>query len=113
VGKVCSQADYETISSAWFSTGAAEQYAEQGSLSLNHNPVASYSDRLESAEHARNRLDMLARDGWRCRICGCSDRPLEAHHQHYGWVGTAREVDSLVSLCSAFEVAPEVITTRR
>jgi 5-methylcytosine-specific restriction endonuclease McrA len=52
-------------------------------------------------EWQANRLEALARDGYRCRFSGCN-RPAEVvHHKAGRRVADANRLDRLVSLCDA------------
>jgi hypothetical protein len=39
------------------------------------------------------------RDGYRCRLCNASDRPLNAHHRTYRAARRMTVVDDLTTLC--------------
>lgn len=42
-----------------------------------------YLEKLKDPRWQKLRLEIFERDGWKCRNCGASDKPLHAHHLHY------------------------------
>jgi 5-methylcytosine-specific restriction endonuclease McrA len=43
----------------------------------------SYSEKLKDPRWQKKRLEILERDGWACRFCGCKEKTLHAHHTIY------------------------------
>lgn len=43
----------------------------------------SYADELRKPLWQRKRLEIMARDEWRCTGCQAEDKPLHVHHQRY------------------------------
>lgn len=43
----------------------------------------TYSEKLKDPRWQKKRLEVLTRDEWRCRSCGCEDKTLHVHHHHY------------------------------
>lgn len=43
----------------------------------------TYSDLLRDPRWQRCRLEILSRDGFRCRFCSAADRELHVHHCYY------------------------------
>ncbi len=98
-----SEQQYREISSLWYSSGAHDQYQEEGKLTTNSRKVP-YLDHVASPEFARVRLATFSRDGWRCSICGTADETLQSHHEVYaalndGTQGGKEEVRSCRTLC--------------
>ena len=62
----------------------------------------SYRRLLRDPRWQRKRLEVLSRDGWRCRECGAKDRELQVHHERYVPGGMPWDVPSawLVTLCT-------------
>ena len=42
-----------------------------------------YSEQLKSPHWQRKRLEVLERDGFKCRECKCSNKELHIHHGYY------------------------------
>jgi 5-methylcytosine-specific restriction endonuclease McrA len=64
-----------------------------------HPPVTRYERYLATAHWRRVRRLVLARDGHRCRQCGCS-HGLNVHHRTYAHMGHEEEhLGDLVTLC--------------
>ena len=62
--------------------------------------MKSYSEKLKDIRWQKKRLQVLERDGWRCRDCGCKDQTLHVHHCHYERGGPWQTPnDLLMSLC--------------
>lgn len=61
----------------------------------------SYRRLLRDPRWQKKRLEIFARDRWRCRECGAQDRELQVHHVRYLAGGMPWEVPSgwLVTLC--------------
>ena len=43
----------------------------------------NYSEKLKDPRWQKKRLEVLERDGWKCRYCHASDKPLHVHHLIY------------------------------
>ena len=43
----------------------------------------SYSEKLKDPRWQKKRLEILERDNWTCRFCGCKDKSLHVHHLFY------------------------------
>ena len=43
----------------------------------------NYSDKLKDPRWQKKRLEVLERDGWKCRYCHAADKPLHVHHLVY------------------------------
>src|SRR5262245_45622920 len=43
----------------------------------------TYSDKLKDPRWQKKRLEILERDEFTCRDCGCTDKTLHVHHCHY------------------------------
>lgn len=43
----------------------------------------TYSEKLKDPRWQRRRLEILERDGWKCRQCESEDRTLHVHHCYY------------------------------
>jgi hypothetical protein len=43
----------------------------------------SYADELRKPQWQRKRLEIMARDDWRCTGCSADDKPLHVHHERY------------------------------
>lgn len=45
--------------------------------------ASSYSQKLKDPRWQKKRLEIMGRDGFRCRICGDDSNTLHVHHKHY------------------------------
>jgi uncharacterized CHY-type Zn-finger protein len=63
--------------------------------------MSAYSELLKSPHWQKKRLQILNRDGWKCRLCKADDKTLHVHHLRYqhGAKPWEYENDDLVSLC--------------
>ena len=52
----------------------------------------------DDPEYRRNRIKALERDGYRCRICGSTER-LNVHHIVPISMGGTHELENLITLC--------------
>lgn len=43
----------------------------------------TYSQKLRDPRWQKKRLQILQRDGWRCKACGSSSKNLQVHHLYY------------------------------
>lgn len=43
----------------------------------------TYSDKLKDPRWQKKRLEIMQRDGWKCRDCSASDKQLQVHHCVY------------------------------
>ena len=43
----------------------------------------TYSEKLKDPQWQRKRLEILNRDGWKCRYCESSKTTLHVHHRYY------------------------------
>lgn len=61
----------------------------------------TYRQRLRDPRWQRKRLEILQRDGWRCRHCGATTRELQVHHVRYvrGKQPWEYPESALVTLC--------------
>jgi len=64
-----------------------------------HPPSAESGPETESEESLDVRLEVLARDGWRCQQCGRIGNS-EVHHQIFRSHGGADKSDNLITLCA-------------
>lgn len=60
-----------------------------------------YSEKIKSPQWQKKRLEILERDGWKCKICGDDESTLHVHHRIYK---TGKEPwdypdDALITLC--------------
>lgn len=46
-------------------------------------PKSNYSEKLKDPRWQRKRLEILTRDGWKCRKCDSSTSTLHVHHRYY------------------------------
>jgi len=62
---------------------------------------ASYSELLKNPKWQKKRLEILARDEWKCRYCGVNDTTLHVHHLFYSPNKAPWEISDgfLVALC--------------
>jgi len=62
---------------------------------------ANYSALLKDPRWQRKRLEIFQRDGFACRLCGATDRTLNAHHLWYDRGAKPWEYDetALVTVC--------------
>lgn len=44
---------------------------------------SAYSEKLKDPRWQKLRLEIFQRDGFACRICGATDKTLNAHHSYY------------------------------
>ncbi|MDD5062066.1 MAG: hypothetical protein PHN44_07295 [Candidatus Marinimicrobia bacterium] len=61
----------------------------------------TYTDRLKDPRWQQKRLFIFARDSWKCRFCGRSEKTLCVHHLYYlGHIEPWDAPDcSLITLC--------------
>jgi 5-methylcytosine-specific restriction endonuclease McrA len=61
----------------------------------------AYQQLLRDPRWQRKRLEIFARDDWRCRECGAKDKQLQVHHRWYVAGKMPWEVPNmaLVTLC--------------
>ena len=64
-----------------------------------HHHKMDWQEYMQSPEWQRLRSEALRRDKYVCQLCGES-KNLHVHHISYEHVGTAREIDDVVSLCA-------------
>ena len=59
----------------------------------------NYSEKLQDPKWQKKRLEVMNRDGFKCRFCGNDQDTLNVHHLKY--VGNPWEVDNdyLITLC--------------
>lgn len=50
---------------------------------MKKSAAMSYSDKLKDPRWQRMRLEVMGRDGFRCRDCGRDDQSLHVHHCFY------------------------------
>ena len=63
----------------------------------------SYSQKLLDPRWQQMRLRVYERDGFRCRICKCETKTLNAHHVHYHPYADGPwdyDIESIITLCS-------------
>jgi len=73
----------------------------------------SYKDDLKDPRWQKKRLEILERDGWKCRGCGDKTTTLHVHHQYYQHGSKPWEYPSctLITLCEdCHESEPERIS---
>ena len=63
-------------------------------------PKKTYGEQLKDPQWQRRRLEILSRDGFACRLCGCESVMLHVHHRWYG-DGAPWDVagEALLTLC--------------
>jgi len=61
----------------------------------------AYRAFLVSSAWITKRKEVFRRDGFRCVVCHARDRPLHAHHLHYGAPWGTEPLEALLSVCSA------------
>lgn len=63
--------------------------------------MSTYSEKLKDPRWQRKRLEVLERDGWKCRSCGATDKELQIHHTIYenGKKPWEHSSDMLKTLC--------------
>jgi hypothetical protein len=63
--------------------------------------MSNYSELLKDPRWQKKRLEILSRDGWRCRECYAKDKTLHVHHQYYISGNSPWEYDdiTLITLC--------------
>jgi hypothetical protein len=63
----------------------------------------SYLDKLKDPRWQRRRLEILNRDGFKCRSCCTEDKTLHVHHWRYekGVEPWDAEDDDLITLCES------------
>ena len=61
----------------------------------------AYREKLKNPLWQKKRLFLLARDSWKCQMCGCENEMLAVHHRHYlpGREPWDYPDDLLVTLC--------------
>lgn len=60
----------------------------------------TYSEKLKHPFWQKKRLEVMQRDGWRCRKCGAAEKTLNVHHLKYiGANPWDTPDDSLMTLC--------------
>jgi hypothetical protein len=62
----------------------------------------SYSEKLLDPRWQQMRLRVYERDGFKCRICGCATKTLNAHHVHYHPYAEGPwdyDSDTIITLC--------------
>lgn len=69
----------------------------------------SYADKLRRPEWQKKRLEILERDGWKCRDCGDTASQLHVHHVYYIKGRSPWEYDdsALKTLCEACHAETE------
>ncbi len=50
---------------------------------MSNNSSIPYSEKLKDPRWQKKRLEILERDGWKCRSCGEKERTLHVHHIFY------------------------------
>jgi len=62
--------------------------------------VGKYQDKWKDPRWQKRRLEVFARDDWRCRLCNNGKRTLAVHHRVYSSGNPWDEpMDDLVTLC--------------
>lgn len=71
--------------------------------------MSSYAQLLRDPRWQRKRLEILSRDQWRCKWCGCSDSTLHVHHHFYikGRAPWQYLNSALITLCHECHTASE------
>lgn len=64
----------------------------------------TYSEKLKDPRWQKKRLEILERDGWRCRACGNDKETLVVHHIQYQkgkepWDYSEDDLETLCELC--------------
>ena len=63
--------------------------------------MKSYSEKLKDIRWQKKRLQVMERDGWKCRDCGAEGETLHVHHCHYEKGGPWETPDNLLmTLCA-------------
>jgi hypothetical protein len=63
--------------------------------------MGNYSDLLKDPRWQKTRLKIMERDGWKCVVCGETEKTLSVHHKYYrpGVKPWDYPSESLVTLC--------------
>ena len=66
----------------------------------------NYSQKLRSPKWQKKRLEIMDRDGWRCRDCGAENSTLHVHHCYYvvGVEPWDHPDDILTTLCDSCHI---------
>ena len=62
--------------------------------------MSEYSKKLANPKWQKKRLEILARDEWKCRICGDNEIELQVHHLQYKGAPHEQENEFLLTLCA-------------
>lgn len=64
--------------------------------------MSTYSNKLKDPRWQKMRLEILNRDGWKCRECAIETETLHVHHNFYqqGKEPWDYPLDSLITLCA-------------
>jgi 5-methylcytosine-specific restriction endonuclease McrA len=63
--------------------------------------MKTYSEKLKDPRWQKKRLDIMQRDGFKCRDCGDGEKTLNVHHCHYAPGGPWETPDHLLlTLCA-------------
>lgn len=65
---------------------------------------STYWQKLQDPRWQKKRLEILNRDGFKCRVCGCEQRQLQVHHGYYiskrdPWNYPDSSLKTLCSVC--------------
>lgn len=71
----------------------------------------TYAQKLRDPRWQKRRLEILQRDGFKCCVCGDTEKELHVHHKHYqkGFLPWQYEDDMLISLCFSCHLEIEEI----
>ena len=64
--------------------------------------MTSYQEKLKDPRWQRKRLEIMQRDGFKCRSCGCDDETLHVHHWRYAgepWEGDDKDKTTVCETC--------------
>lgn len=67
---------------------------------MEGNMTRIYSDKLKNPKWQKKRLEILERDGFKCKLCGDEETELQVHHKKYS-DGNPWDADdkNLITLC--------------
>ena len=78
------------------------------------NEALTYPEKLKDPRWQRVKCQVLVRDDFTCRSCGCTTRTLHVHHRWYGnslepWLYPLDALVTLCDQCHSFEEVAEPI----
>ena len=75
--------------------------------------MSEYSEKLKDPRWQKKRLEIMQRDGFKCKWCGDGKNTLNIHH--YAYSGEPWEVDNneLVTICRHCHLIIETVYTKK